>query len=153
MISIEDTALHSLRPTRLDDCRVMIVSGDPRTRERLLRLVMLNAFEQRVSESGAEALAWLETEHCPVVLVDSSLPDLPAEQVCTALRSATDGRYKHTVVLCDPGDPRAVVSGLRAGADDCISRSAHRLRRRSPDSRTGMKPRRLRVPQSARHAR
>lgn len=106
------------------NCRAMIVAPGDRTRERLRTLVEHSAFEPRSAATGGEALALLQHEHCAVVLADTRLSDMDAPSFCRALRGADRPGYAYTLLLCDPDDPTAIVSGLRAGADDCLSRTA-----------------------------
>lgn len=106
------------------NCRAMVVAPADRTRERLRSLVEHSAFEPRTAATGGEALALMEHEHCAVVVADARLPDMDAPAFCRALRAADRPGYAYTLLLCDPEDPAAIVAGLRAGADDCLSRNA-----------------------------
>jgi two-component system cell cycle response regulator len=120
----EDTIIHAPRFAALDNCRALVVAADEDARGRLRKLAEARAFETREASSAGEALARLHNEHCPVMIVDARLPDMTPAALCGEVREAARARYVYTLLLCDPDDPTAIVDGLRAGADDCLSRSA-----------------------------
>jgi diguanylate cyclase (GGDEF)-like protein len=121
---IEDTIIRAPSLAALDSCRALVVAAEPAARDRLRRLTEARAFETREAASGGEAIARLHNEHCPVVVVDARLPDMSAAQLLGEVRGSIPSRYTYTMLLCDPADPAAIVAGLKAGADDCLSRSA-----------------------------
>ena len=120
----EDTIIRAPQLAALQDCRALVVAADETARRRLRGLVETRAFETREAISGGEAIARLHNEHCPVMIVDARLPDMAPADLCNEVRSSIRSRYVYTLLLCEPDDPAAVVAGLRAGADDCLSRSA-----------------------------
>lgn len=123
MQSLEESMI--IRPLAAPaNCRAMIVAPADRTRERLRTFVEHSAFEPRTAATGGEALALMEHEHCAVVVADTRLPDMDTPTFCRALRAPERPGYAYTLLLCDPQDPSAIVNGLRAGADDCLSRNA-----------------------------
>jgi diguanylate cyclase (GGDEF)-like protein len=124
MIEIEDTIIHAPRFATLDNCRTLVVAGDENSRRRLRLLAEGRAFETREAASGGEAIARLHNEHCPVMIVDARLPDMSPAALCSQVRDAMRARYVYTLLLCDPDEPDSIVDGLRAGADDCLVRTA-----------------------------
>lgn len=124
MQDLEDTIIRAPVFANIANCRALVVGGEDAPRRRLRRLAEGRAFETREAGSGGEAIARLHNEHCPVMIVDSRLPDMSPAQLCNEVRDVIRSRYIYTLLLCDPGDSAAIVDGLRAGADDCLSRTA-----------------------------
>jgi two-component system cell cycle response regulator len=124
MQELEDTIIRAPSLAALANCRALVVGADPEPRRRLRLIAETRAFDTREAVSGGEAIARLHNEHCPVLIIDARLPDMSPAELCNEVRDSLRSRYIYTLLLCDPDDPNAIVTGLRAGADDCLSRTA-----------------------------
>ncbi|HVZ22465.1 MAG TPA: response regulator transcription factor [Vicinamibacterales bacterium] len=54
------------------------------------------------------------------LLLDTTLPDLPAQEVCRAIRARERTRALPCIMLGDAVRGLTVVDGLEVGADDCV---------------------------------
>jgi DNA-binding response OmpR family regulator len=117
---------------------VVVVEDDHGIRDLLRRYLERAGFGVLATESGAEALRWIEQGQADVVVLDLGLPDVPGEDVLAAARD----HDVPTLVLTARGTVADRIQGLEQGAADYVTkpfsprevvlrvRSVHR--RRSP---------------------
>jgi DNA-binding response OmpR family regulator len=112
--------------------RILIAEDDPLFR-RTLEQLLTSEFEIVVAEDGNAAWAQLQQDdHPQMALLDWVMPGMSGPQVCRELRAhpATAGIY--TILLTARNSAADVVAGLRAGADDYVTKpfEAEELRAR-----------------------
>lgn len=91
---------------------------------RALMARRLDKFGYRVSlaESGAAALALLETDLPDVVLLDYMMPHMNGLEVLARLRSNTKTRNLPVIMVTARAEAEAVVEALEAGVDDYVTK-------------------------------
>jgi DNA-binding response OmpR family regulator len=102
--------------------RVLIAEDDALFRRALQQLLSVE-FEITAVEDGDAAWEILQREdHPPLVLLDWIMPGLSGPQVCRNLRAkqATSGVY--AILLTAKNSAADILAGLRAGADDYITK-------------------------------
>ncbi len=123
--------------------RVLLVEDDPGVRAALLLGLEDEGYAVAAVGTGAEALARLDASGADVVLLDVALPDLSGIEVCRRLRERTD---LPVIMVTGRADSVDVVGGLRAGADDYVTKPVvvaelaariEALLRRVPPTSTG----------------
>jgi len=99
--------------------KLLVVEDDPPLQAALVRLLGRWGYACERAGTAAEALAWLEQEHCDLVLLDLGLPDRDGLAVCRRLRSLP--RHQPLVLILTARDGRRdKVQGLEEGADDYV---------------------------------
>lgn len=100
--------------------KILIADDDPTTRFLLETLLKRNGHEVETAVDGSEALGFLQAENAPrVALLDWEMPGLDGPDVCRQLRAGGSTVY---VILVTARGKGHVVEGLKAGADDYISK-------------------------------
>lgn len=102
--------------------KILVVDDEPRAVTLLRNLLLPEGYHVLTAHSGAEALAVAKQEIPDVVLLDVMMPELDGFAVCAQLRE--DPRLAHVPILMLTAldDRDSLLSGLRAGADDFISK-------------------------------
>jgi two-component system cell cycle response regulator len=103
--------------------RVLLVDDDELVIERLRDLVTAAGYEVATAASGTDALAALEREFAPIVILDRNMPGMDGLELCRAIRSRKSYPGYVYLMLCTAHDSEdEILSGLNAGADDYISK-------------------------------
>ena len=76
------------------------------------------------AHSGAEALNLLAVQRTDCNLLDLMMPGLSGVETCRRIKSAPVVRDIPLIMLTARDDPEAMILGLKAGADDYISKSS-----------------------------
>ncbi|HEY2682014.1 MAG TPA: diguanylate cyclase [Steroidobacteraceae bacterium] len=133
-----DRKLHVLEDTGLDlhdtiltermeadrPCRVLVVDDDELVRARLAALLRTGSFEVECAGSGEEALKVMASRHCQVLLTDWQMPDMDGLTLCRIVRAEHSESYVYVLMLTVRDSKQDVLTGLAAGADDYVSKSA-----------------------------
>src|ERR1700760_4744524 len=128
--SLEDSSadLHDrILTSRMESsqpCRVLVVDDDDLVRARITALLRSAEFEVESACSGEDALRIMAARHCQVVLTDWQMPDMDGLSLCRIVRSENAESYVYVLMLTVRDSKEDVLKGLRAGADDYISKNA-----------------------------
>ncbi len=99
--------------------QVLVVDDEP----RYLRLVRYNleaaGYEVGTVADGEEALALVARKSPDLIILDIRLPGIDGYEVCTRIREFSSVPI---IMLTAKGEEREKVQGLRAGADDYITK-------------------------------
>ena len=120
----DTTIIAGLRLTFAVEPKVLIVDDDPLVAEHLKGLVMAAGFEAHTVGSGAEALATLRKDFCPIVITDRVMPDMDGLTLCRTIRSEQYAGYVYMLLLTIQDAEQDILAGLDAGADDYLSKRA-----------------------------
>ena len=103
--------------------KVLIADDDPVSR-RLLQVSLGKAgYEVQTANDGAAALAQLELDDCPrLVVLDWMMPQMDGVDVCRATRKLAREPYAYIILLTARGRQEEIIEGLEAGADDYITK-------------------------------
>ena len=106
--------------------RVLVVDDDEIMAERLRDLVSAAGYEVTCAASGEQALAALQREFAPIVILDRSMPGgMDGLELCRAIRDGTHYPGYVYIMLCTARDSEEeILAGLDAGADDYLSKKA-----------------------------
>jgi diguanylate cyclase (GGDEF)-like protein len=104
--------------------RVLLVDDDEATLEVLKNRVAYAGFDVYTAAGGACALAALNQEFTPLVVVARKMPAMDGLDLCRAIRAQAWPGYVYVVVLTAHDNEEDVREGLSAGADDYLSRGA-----------------------------
>jgi two-component system, cell cycle response regulator len=104
--------------------KVLIVDDDELIVERLKLLVVDAGYEVFTAAGGDAALAALQKNFMSIVIVDRNMPGMDGLDLCRAIRQSTWAGYVYLMVLTAHDAEVEVLLGLRAGADDYVSKRA-----------------------------
>jgi DNA-binding NtrC family response regulator len=100
---------------------ILVVDDEPSMRRYLQTLLEVDSYEVVAAGSGAEALACVQREPVPdLVLLDLLMPDLDGLQTLERLRQTRPGLK--VVMLSCVSDTRKVVQAIRLGAQDYLTK-------------------------------
>ncbi|HWV43701.1 PleD family two-component system response regulator [Pseudorhodoplanes sp.] len=102
--------------------RVLVVDDVPANVKLLEARLSAEYFDVMTAQSGAEALAICERAECDIVLLDVMMPDLDGFEVCRRLKSNPATHHIPVVMVTALDQPSDRVAGLRAGADDFLTK-------------------------------
>lgn len=112
--------------------KLLIAEDEPVFRRLLLQLLSPE-FELTVTEDGTTALARLQDENGPVLaILDWVMPGMSGLEVCRELRARRRTAGIYVILLTARNSAADIVAGLRAGADDYVTKpvQAEELRAR-----------------------
>lgn len=88
----------------------------------MLKEVVNGTYEVATANSARDGFDRIQRQ-CPhLILLDVKLPDQDGLQICRALRDHPQYRHIPIIMMTGYSDKDAVVAGLRAGADDYLSK-------------------------------
>jgi signal transduction histidine kinase len=105
-----------------DSPKILVVDDEPRAVTLLRNLLQPEGYNVITAHSGAEALEVASRETPDVVLLDVMLPELDGFAVCALLRDDPALAHVPILMLTALDDRESLLAGLRAGADDFISK-------------------------------
>jgi DNA-binding response OmpR family regulator len=112
--------------------KALIAEDEPLFRKLLVQLLSPE-FELTVTEDGTTALASLQRENEPVLaILDWVMPGMSGPDVCRELRTHRQTAGTYVILLTARNSAADIVAGLRAGADDYVTKpvQAEELRAR-----------------------
>jgi len=102
--------------------RVLVVDDIPANVKLLEARLSAEYFDVVTAHSGKEALAICERAECDIVLLDVMMPDMDGFEVCRRLKSNPATHHIPVVMVTALDQPSDRVTGLRAGADDFLTK-------------------------------
>ena len=122
----------------MEDARsILVVDGDPESRNRVCEALAAAGYRTRQAESGEEALVAVEERRPPLVLLDVRLPGISGYEVLRELRKRFGEELPVMLLSADRTEPFDRVAGLLLGADDYLAKPF------APDELTARVRRRL----------
>ena len=107
--------------------RILIAEDAPVSRLALEAILGKSDYEVIAACDGSEAWAELQKPHAPRLLIlDWMMPGMAGPDICTALRKREDGDSFYIILLTAKMQKSDIVQGLRAGADDYLTKPFHR---------------------------
>ena len=101
---------------------VLVVDDSQVQRKLVERALSTEPFSLVFAGDGTEAMKAYE-QRCPcLVITDWMLPDFSGLELCQRIRSDSSRPYTYIIVMTSNSDKSNVVQGLRAGADDYVTK-------------------------------
>ncbi|HKF52100.1 MAG TPA: diguanylate cyclase [Candidatus Acidoferrales bacterium] len=102
----------------------VLIAEDDAVSRRILEEFLRKWGHQVVSvANGAAAWALLEAEDSPrMAILDWMMPELEGVEICRRVRARSDRAYTFLILLTAHGQKHSLLSGLKAGADDYLSK-------------------------------
>ena len=102
--------------------RIVVADDDAQICDLLYHRLSMEGFDVRVAGDGEEALRMILEFEPHAVVLDVMMPRVDGFEVCRRLRSQTRTRQLCVVLLTARADSGAKLTGLRAGADEYITK-------------------------------
>ena len=102
---------------------VLVVEDDPHLAAGVMENLRAEGYEVTSAGTGEQALEWLATHGCVLIVLDVMLPGIDGFGVCRSLRERGDSTP--VLFLTARGDPADRVRGLEAGGDDYLAKPFH----------------------------
>jgi CheY-like chemotaxis protein len=101
--------------------RILVIDDDESICD-LLKEAVNGTYEMATAHSARDGFDRIQRQRPHLILLDVKLPDQDGLQMCQALRGHPQHRNIPIIMMTGYGDKDDVVTGLRAGADDYITK-------------------------------
>lgn len=101
---------------------VLIVDDDPYIQRSLSFVLRKEGFSVELASDGLEALAIAREVKPRIIFLDLMMPKLNGFKTCGAIKSDTDLRDSHVIILTAKGQEIDREMGLREGADEFMTK-------------------------------
>jgi two-component system cell cycle response regulator len=103
--------------------KILIAEDDAMSRRLLEKTLQREGYEVIAVSNGLLALQQLSLPDGPrLALLDWMMPEMDGPGVCLAVRQQHERTYVHIILITSKGSKQDVVEGLRAGADDYLTK-------------------------------
>jgi two-component system chemotaxis response regulator CheY len=109
---------------------ILIAEDDAVSREVLRRALTRLGHDCLAARDGHEAWELFQREPVDVVISDRLMPGIDGLELCRRVREHTGSGYPYFIFLTSMGDKPDLLAGMRAGADDYLTKplDAYELR-------------------------
>ena len=119
--------LHQSHPSsQIITGTILVADDQPANRELLDELLTSQGFKVISVPDGASALEELTRTQVDLVLMDVMMPDLTGFQVCEKIKANPDTYLIPVILITALSDKQDRLEGIKAGADDFLSRPVDR---------------------------
>jgi class 3 adenylate cyclase len=115
-----------LAPTQATDFRVLVVDDDPDMAAYLARLLEGEGLAAETVHSGDAAIVYVMATPPDLILLDVMMPGTDGFEICGRLKAETATAMIPIVLVTALEDQQSRVRGIKAGADDFITKPVHR---------------------------
>jgi two-component system, cell cycle response regulator len=106
--------------------KILVADDDRVSRCLMERMLQRSGYEVITADNGREAAQILSSEDGPrLALIDWMMPELDGPGVCREVRASLENSYAYMLLLTAKQSSEDVVEGLRAGADDYLTKPCH----------------------------
>jgi len=105
--------------------KILIVDQYPDVIQALREPLADMGFEAIAAEDGAVGLAKAQIEKPSLILLDSTLPNIPGIELCVLLKQGISTAHIPTILLSANATEVDRIVGFEAGADDYIAKPFH----------------------------
>jgi two-component system, cell cycle response regulator len=102
--------------------RILLVDDEPTQRLIMARILRRAGYEVDTAGNGREALAKIEAGDFHLMITDWEMPEMDGIALCSAVRASPRESYIYTILLTARDAVEHVVTGLRSGADDYLTK-------------------------------
>jgi sigma-B regulation protein RsbU (phosphoserine phosphatase) len=103
--------------------RVLIAEDDPVSRYLLEATLKNWGCDVTATEDGNEAWRCIQEPDSPrLILLDWNMPGVDGAEICRRVRVGSDLLPRHIILLTAREDKKDILEGLRAGADDYVTK-------------------------------
>jgi two-component system, cell cycle response regulator len=106
--------------------KVLLVDDDETVLDHLSKSIYAAGFQVLTAPDCGTALASMQSDFSPIVILDVNLPDMDGLALCRAIRHQKYPGYTYLMLHSVKDEEHDILAGLDAGADDYISKRASR---------------------------
>jgi len=99
---------------------ILVVEDSPTQRETLRFLLEESGYAVVLAANGCEGLSAAKASRVDLVISDVVMPEMDGYELCRALRADGECHRLPVIMLTSLSDPKDVIRGLEAGADNFI---------------------------------
>ncbi len=107
--------------------RVLVVDDIPANVKLLQARLLAEYFDVVTAEDGFKALAICDSEQVDIILLDIMMPGMDGFEVCERLKANPNTAHIPVVMVTALDQPSDRVRGLKAGADDFLTKPVNDL--------------------------
>ena len=101
---------------------ILLIDHDTSTRQMLGTYLQSQGFEILQAQSGGEVLKILKEKRVELAVVESDMPDLPGEEMVSAIRSMPNAGTVPIILLSSKAFVFDIERFLKLGVDRCLSK-------------------------------
>ena len=101
---------------------VLVVEDSALQAAMLRKLLVGDGYAVTVASDGRQALEKLEESLPLVIISDIDMPEMNGYELCRAVKRQDRTQHIPVILLTSLGDPRNVIEGLQAGADNYVTK-------------------------------
>ena len=105
---------------------VLIVDDSPTERMRLAQLLQALGHSVVAAVDGVDALEKMEEQPYQLIISDQTMPRMDGRELCRRMRNTAEYQQPYIIMLTANGEHDDLVAGMDAGADDFLSKPAHK---------------------------
>jgi DNA-binding response OmpR family regulator len=106
--------------------KILVADDDPVSLRMIERMLQHIGYEVITADNGRKAADILSTAGGPrLSLIDWMMPQLDGPDLCREVRDRNDDLYTYILLLTAKQSREDVVIGLKAGADDYLTKPFH----------------------------
>ena len=113
-------------PAQATDFRVLVVDDDPDMAAYLARLLESEGLAAETVHDGDAAIVYVMSTPPDLILLDVMMPGSDGFEICERLKAETATAMIPIVLVTALEDQQSRVHGIKAGADDFITKPVHR---------------------------
>jgi len=108
--------------------KILLADDDPVSLRIMERMLQKSGYQVITVKDGRQAAEELSRKGGPrLALVDWMMPELDGLGLCREVRSRQDGAYVYIMLLTAKESQEDIVQGLKAGADNYLTKPCHPL--------------------------
>jgi two-component system, cell cycle response regulator len=104
---------------------VLVVDDSPVSRKLVEHALPADDYTVLLAKTGRDALDLFAKHRPGLVITDWLMPDMSGIEICERLRTEGQDLFTYIILLTGISEKAKIVTGLRAGADDYITKPFH----------------------------
>jgi two-component system, cell cycle response regulator len=106
--------------------KVLLVDDDEIVLDHLGKSIFAAGYQVLTAPDSGTALASMQKDFAPIVVLDVNLPDMDGLALCRTIRRQSYPGYTYVMLYSAKDGEADILAGLEAGADDYISKRTSR---------------------------
>ncbi|HEY8668859.1 MAG TPA: HD domain-containing phosphohydrolase [Tepidisphaeraceae bacterium] len=102
--------------------RILVVDDDPMSLAMLKHALKKAGYQVDTAGNGHEALQFLRSNPCSLIISDWMMPEMDGVQLCRAVRESDASGYVYFILLTSRDRSDDIIEGLTAGADEFMTK-------------------------------
>lgn len=110
----------------MSDFTILLAEDNPVSAKLIENILKKAGHEVTTATNGRQALGLFNEKFFPIILTDWMMPEMDGLDLCRSIRSSISEGYVYIILLTARDSKDDIVSGLKAGADDYLSKPVSR---------------------------